>query len=126
MQRILWISLYAFSVHDCLTLDRDLERIRCGKDNKTQITHKDESASSIAVDGKKREIIREKLAISIEPLVPDQHPLGSLINIVTGEVMQDESINVDNALEIGEAQSTKFDQEWPAPFQEPTKKKLSQ
>ena len=118
------VDIYAYSVHDCIAIDRDLERIRNGEETKTQTTHKDETASAISADGKKREKIREKLSISIDPLDAEQHPVGLLVNIVTGEVMQNESINVDNALEIGEQQRQMFEYEWPESFHQTISKNV--
>ena len=81
----------------CLSIDRDLHRITNGEETKVQMTHKDESASAIAADDTKRQKIRERLAIAIDPLDAEQHPVGYLVNVVTGEVMQNETINVDDS-----------------------------
>ena len=118
------VDVYAYSVHDCMAIDRDLNRITSGEESKIQTTLKDETVSSITADCKKREKIREKLAVSIDPLDAEQHPVDCLINIMTGEVARDESINVHNAIQIGNQQSQKFENEWPESFHNPISKKV--
>ena len=116
-------DIYVYSVHNCLAIDRDLENIRSGNQSKVQNVHRDESKSVIAADSKLRETIKQKLALSIDPLDPTQHPDG-LVNIVTGEVIYSDKVNVDNCLTIGEDQRQEFDNSWPESFQKPISKKV--
>ena len=85
-----------------------------------ETSHKEEAKARIKSDGTDRKSLREKLAVSIDPLQPDQHP-NSLINISTGEVMTYDDINVDQAMEIGKQQQQFFESGWPESFHEPVK-----
>lgn len=67
--------------------------------------------------------MRRSLSIAIDPLDPDQHPSGKLLNIVTGEVAHDD-INAHNALDIGRTLVKGFRQSWPAGFYEKISKPM--
>ena len=82
--------------------------------------HKEEAKAHIKMDEMDRRALREKLSVCIDPLNPKEHPRG-IINIVTGEVMMNESINVDQAIELGKKQQEEFEAGWPESFHEPVK-----
>ena len=67
----------------------------------TAKVHKEESTKRIAADKKDRGSIQRSLALGIDPLDPDQHPNGKLLNIATGELAH-EDVNAHNALEVGQ------------------------
>ena len=73
-------------------------------------------------DAQDRLSLRQKLAICINPLNPDEHPESSLINIVTGEIVQSEKVNVDRALQLGKRQQKEFEAGWPDSFYKPLKR----
>lgn len=86
-----------------------------------QLTHKEEGAARIKSDEVDRKALRDKLALCIEPLIRvDEHPRG-LVNIVTGEVMLNEDINVDHAVELGRREMQTFEAGWPESFHAPVK-----
>ena len=85
-----------------------------------QMEHKEEGKAHIKADGKDRQALREKLAVCIDPLNPEEHPSG-LVNIVTGEVIMNESINVDQAMDLGKMQQEAFEVAWPETFHMPVK-----
>ena len=69
-----------------------------------QLKHKEEAPARIKADAQDRAVLRQKLAICINPLNPDEHPPSCLINIGTGENILNPEVNVDNALELGKKQ----------------------
>lgn len=88
----------------------------------SQVHHKEEAPGRIKVDMQDRSHLRQKLAICIDPLNPDEHPADSLINIVTGEIINNKEINIDNALELGKKQQNEFESMWPEAFYKPLKR----
>ena len=68
----------------------------------------------ITSDSQDRKVLREKLAISIDPLSLEH--LEALVNIVTGNVVNHTKVNVDNAVNLGTQQS--FENRWPNSFHE--------
>ena len=81
----------------------------------TAKVHKEESTKIIAADKKDRESIQRSLALGIDPLDPDQHPNGKLLNIATGELAH-EDVNAHNALEVGQTMVKCFRKSWPSGF----------
>ena len=70
--------------------------------------HKEEASKRIAADQKDRESVRRSLSSAIDPLDPEQHPSGKLLNINTGEIA-DEAVNNFKALKIGKKFSKIFE-----------------
>ena len=56
--------------------------------------HKEESVKQIEAVLKDRESIQKSLSLAIDPLEPDQHPEGKLLNIVTGEVAHPDALDI--------------------------------
>ena len=81
----------------------------------TAKVHKVESTKIIAADKKDRESIQRSIALGIDPLDPDQHPNGKLLNIATGELAH-EDVNAHNALEVGQTMVKCFRKSWPSGF----------
>ena len=145
------IKTWAYSYHDCLSLTTCLNEMRDPDTDNVQMEHKEEGKARIKADGKDRQALREKLAVCIDPLNPEEHPSG-LVNIVecpmfTGDyalhikcveeylplffaakhhqylrcvqVMMNESINVDQAMDLGKMQQEAFEAGWPETFHMP-------
>jgi hypothetical protein len=88
-----------------------------------QMNHKEEGTSRKKTDGIDCKALREKLALCINPLKPKEHASG-LVNIATGEVMMNDEINIDKALELGKLQQEEFEKGWPDTFHLPMKTKV--
>lgn len=114
------IKTWAYSYHDCLSLTTGLEEMRDLDTANIQMTHQEEAKARIKSNGIDRKALHEKLSVCIDPLNPNQHP-NNLINIVTGEVMMNDSINVDQAVELGKKQLQEFEAGWPESFHAPAK-----
>lgn len=98
-----------------------LEEMRDSEDD-IQMEHKEEASARIKIDMQDRLALREKLAICIDPLNPSEHPPSSLINIVTGEIIINSDVNVENALELGKEPHEGFVNAWPEAFYAPLKR----
>ena len=80
-----------------------------------QMTHKEEALARMKSDEVDRRALREKLALCIDQLNTEEHPRG-LVNIVTGEVMMNDAINVDQTVDLGKRQLEEFEAGWPENF----------
>jgi hypothetical protein len=98
----------------------DLADMRDEKSSECQIIHKDESDVRIKSDATDRRNLYEKLELSIDPLSSNQN--SGLVNFVTGQVISQPAINVDNALKSGKTQMESFEQSWPDGFYNPISK----
>ena len=83
--------------------------------------HKEESTSSIKADSDDRNAIRDKLDTCVDPLDVSQGQ--NLINIVTWKI-SNKNINVEDAVQIGEAQLQEFESACPTVFYQTIKKKV--
>lgn len=96
------------------TLTNDLRRMSGGSDS-VQMTHKEEDRSRIRRDAEDRNSLRRTLEACIDPMDPDSHQPGVLLNISTGLIAQAET-NVDSAVKIGKEQLQQFENSWPEGF----------
>ena len=83
--------------------------------------HKEEGQSRIKADSMDRVKVHQKLEISIDPL--DTDTKNGLVNIVTGHIT-DESVNVDDSVEIGTQMMEAYYEGWPNSFHLPLKKSV--
>ena len=76
------------------------------------------------MDSVDRQGIKQKLDVCIDHLNEYQHTNKS-VNIVTGQVISDPSVNIDNAIQIGRAQMEQFENGWPESFHETIHKSVT-
>lgn len=114
------IKIWAYSYHDCLSITTGLEEMRELDFVNVQMTHKEEGKARMKSDALDRKALRDKLAICIDPLNPQEHSHG-LVNIATGEVISNEAINIEQAVELGQKQQEEFELGWPDSFHAPVK-----
>lgn len=108
------MATWVFSMDATMTLIGDFKKMSGGEDN-VQMTHKEESPSRIGRDGDDRQSLRRTLLSCINPMDPDTHVTGSLLNIWSGQLAQP-NVNVDRALDIGREQLIRFERLWPEGF----------
>ena len=108
------MATWVFSMDATMTLTGDLKKMS-GSEEVVQMTHKEESPSRINRDGDDRQSLRRTLLSCINPMDPDTHVTGSLLNIWSGQVAQP-NVNVDRALDIGAQQMIQFERSWPEGF----------
>ena len=77
-----------------------------------QSTHKEEAGARMKRDQTDRENLREAFAGCVDPLDPDTHTEGELMNICNGEVAPLD-VNVHESLEIGQHLMRDFEKSWP-------------
>ena len=113
------VTTWAYSMHACNTLVSKVDLMRHTEQHEqvTQLHHKEESKSRIKLDKADRQVLHDKLEICIDPLYENEHT-KHLVNIVTGQVISYESVNVDAAYEIGTNQMNTFENGWPESFHE--------
>ena len=102
-------------MHTCHGIIGDLNETRNNERPSAQTSHKEETAARIKRDDQDRKALRDKLELCIDPLDPEQHPDG-LMNIVTGQVVNHSSVNVDKAQLLGKTQIESFERSWNGGF----------
>ena len=105
-----WVN----SMNAATTLLNDLKYMSDNAQT-VQTIHKEESKARMKKDAADRESLRQTLAGCIDPLDPDTHSGGELLNICTGKIAPPD-VNVHNALAIGAAQMDEFEASWPEGF----------
>ena len=86
-----------------------------GGSDSAQIRHKEEDKFRIQRDTEDKNSIRKTLETCIDPMDPDSHEDGVLLNMSTGQIAQPE-VNIDCSLEIGKKQLNDFETTWPEGF----------
>ena len=71
-----------------------------------------------------RETIRETLSRCIDILDTSKHPESGIVNIFSGCVIDDASVNVYKAAEVGAMQQKTFENGLPESFQQKITKKI--
>ena len=69
----------------------------------------------IQADAKDRVGLHQKLDSCMDPMDPERHPDGSIINMVSRKLAP-ASVNVDNAVIIGQTLLEDFEKAWPERF----------
>ena len=95
------LKTWVYSIHACNVIINDLSKIRDRECSPSQTYHKEEMPGRIKSDAQDRNVLREKIERSIDPLDPEQHKYV-LVNGVTGKVVVHPSVNVNNAAILGE------------------------
>ena len=108
------LKVWSLGLHICSRIEEDMRSVCDSESVNDDKRHKEEMKSRIVADKKDKETIRAKLAQSIDPLDPTQHP-KNLVNIVTGNIAP-ESVNVDNSVQVGSSQMKEIEQSWPENF----------
>ena len=108
------LKVWSLSLHICSRLEQDISSF-INPDDDTELTdHKEESKGRISTDKTDRESIRRKLQECIDPMNPDCHP-PEVVNIAIGKIAKD-TVNVDQAVELGSKQMKEFENGWPKNF----------
>ena len=93
---------WALNLHICSRLTKDIAYLK--EDTLFEVgNHKEESHSRIKADDDNRNAIKDKLDTCVDPL--DVAQGQNLINIVTVK-MSNKNVNVENAVQIGEAHTS--------------------
>ena len=79
------MATWVLSRNDAQTLNNDLRRMTGGSDS-AQVRHKEADTFRIQRDAEDRNSIRKTLETCIDPMDPDSHEDGVLLNISTGQI----------------------------------------
>ncbi len=104
---------WALSLHTCSQIIRDITSMRDAISDNTN-HHKEETKACMQSDAADRNKLREKLGQCIHPFNPVGHP-PALFNIVSGK-LADVSVNVQNALQIGQQSMHTYEEKLPEGF----------
>ena len=115
------LKTWAYSLHACNRVTNDLNQMRDKEGVSAQTIHKEEMPSRIKPDDLDRKALCEKLELIIDPLAPLQQ---DLLTLVTGKIIRAPSVNVNNAITLGEKQMETFEQSWPDGFHGTIPKKV--
>jgi len=111
------LKVWALSHHICCKIESDMMELKEEETDATRLQrhHKEESKARILADATDRAGLRQKLETCTDPMDPKEHPEGSLVNIVSRKLAP-ASVNVENAVMIGEAMLKDFENTWPEGF----------
>ena len=117
------LKRWALSLHTCSRLLKDVADMRDVSVETPFInTHKEEANARIESDASDRLNIRQKLDKCVDPMHPEEHPEG-IFNICSGRIGPN-SVNVDNAVNIGKKQMVEYENSWPKGFNGPLSTKV--
>ena len=117
------VKRWAMSLHTCSQLINDIATVIEKNPKGPKIVHKEESESRIKYDTHDRLKLREKLITCIDPLDPNSHPNGDLMNVVTGK-LSPSCVNAHDSVTIGKKEMAKFESSWPEGFYSPISSKV--
>ena len=110
------LKTWVYSLHACNGIINDLNEMSDEERPPAHTYHKEEMSARMKQDEQDRHTLRDKSNLCIDPLDPDQHPSDGLVNIVTGMVVTHPSVNVHNAVKLGQTQIKSFKKTWPGGF----------
>ena len=93
-------------VVECLEAEENRESWECH-------VHKEESFSRIKSDEIVRAKLREKFEISTDIFETNNPPKNALLNIVSGKVILEPSVNVEECVQLGEKKVREFEAKLP-------------
>lgn len=110
------VKIWAYSLHSCTLLLHDLHTMS-DEYPKRNMMHKEEMPARIKSDAADRLKLRKKLEDCINPLDSKNHP-EELVNVASGRINTDPTINAELAIIIGSKQTASFIQKLPGGFYE--------
>lgn len=118
------LKIWALSRHICCKIESDMMKME-GERNTSNVNlyHKEESKSRIRTDANDRDKLRESLDTCLHPLKPHDHLPESIVNVTSGKIAP-ASVNVDNAVQIGETMLKNFEMTWPKGYYSAIPKKV--
>ena len=118
------LAIWALSHSTCVQLMNDLEVMKDGEEQNIVTSHKEERQTRIKADAADRMRIREAISTCIDIFENDKHPVKGLVDIFTGRVVDEATVNVHNSLQIGTSQWLEYERQWPAGFHKKLTKKV--
>ena len=109
---------WALSFALCGEVSQSIRALSDNKQDQIHTHHKEEADSRIKVDNADRISLCKTLDVCVNPCDDASHPNGALMNIVTGQIAQ-QDVNADDAIYIGHQAMTDFRAGWPESFYDP-------
>ena len=107
------VKTWAYSLHTCNSIVRDLNEIRDKEPPSAQTHHKEEMTHRMKNDEKDRKELHNKLEVCINPLHPEQHMCCEHCHRGICDLS---SSPCDNAIQEGKKQIALFEGSWSAGF----------
>ena len=101
-------------LHACNGIVNDLHEMEDDDHPSSQTVQKEEMPSRITSDARDRKYLRNKLEVCIDRSRPSAAPRGIGYCCYKGKVVDDLSVNVDNAVSLGKMQLETFQKSWPS------------
>ena len=79
-------------------------KMKDGEEQNIVTSHKEERQTCIKADAADRMRIREAISTCIDVFENDKHQVKSLVDIFSGRVVDEATVNVHNSLQIGTSQ----------------------
>ena len=118
------LAVWALSMSSLTQIGKDVEEMADGEIETIISHHKEECLPRINDDKVDRNKIGETISTCIDIFDIDEHPQTGIVNIHTGQVVDDPGLNVHNAVEIGTEQWWDFENQWPEGFHNKLKQKV--
>ena len=118
------LAIWALSISTLGQLSNDLATMQNGKTQTVVTCHKEEQHTRVKADSDDRMKIREALSTCIDVFDSEKHPTANLVNIYSGQVVDDDKVNVDDSINIGTKQWLEYESQWPTGFHNKLKKKV--
>ena len=106
------VATWSYSQHAVVTLMGD-RQLMTEDDSMPKLKHKEETSGRINSDA--QESLHHTLSECIDPMDPDSHPDGTLINIVTGAIAP-ANVTIEKAVSMGQEQLETLESSWPEGF----------
>ena len=119
------LKIWALSRHICCKIESDMREMEEEETGVTrvQLYHKEEAKAMIQADAKDRAGLCGKRDSCIDPMDSKAHPESSTVNIVSGKLAP-ASVNIENAVMIGETILEDYKKTWPEGFSNTISKKV--
>lgn len=110
------LAIWALSHSTCTQMMNDLEATKDGQAQHLVTSHKEEQLTHIKADATDRMNIHDAPSTCIDIFDSDKHPVSGLVDIFSGRVVDDPTVNVHCCLEIGTVQWLEYESQWPSGF----------
>ena len=112
------LAIWALSLGIVGEVKKNMQELQDGEVQTIVTCHKEERHTRISGDAVDRQKIRDAISTCIDIFDGEKHPTASLVNIFSGQVVDDKTVNVDDAIKVGTDQWLVFEKQWPDGFHE--------
>ena len=102
------MKTWAYSLNSCCEIVEGLHTMQNKLPRETEL-NKEEMKNCIRKDQIDRQVLQTKIENPITIFRTNQHPKDALVNITTGKIITDPTVNVEESLRIGEQKLQEFE-----------------